>query len=76
MEEALEMVKVTGSVRDALIHRTGELAPVLEMIMHYENANWQEVSRRLIIADMDMESISEAYQTALRWYKELMFGKK
>lgn len=76
MEEALEMVKVAGDVKDALLHGTGKLSPVLDLMLQYENANWQEVSRQLIVAKLDVETISKAYQDALCWYRNLMPDKK
>ena len=76
MEEALEMVKVSGDIREALVNRDGKFASVLDFMLQYENANWQEVSRQLIVNDIDVETISGAYNNALNWYKELTSGKK
>lgn len=71
MEEALQMVMVAGEVREALLEGTGRLAPVLDLMVHYETANWQEVSRQLLLAGMDAEPVNEAYVKALSWYKKL-----
>lgn len=76
MEEALELVKVSDEIRSALIGKEGRLASVYDMMEQYENANWQEVSRQLIVKDMDVEMVSRAYRDALNWYKELTSGKK
>lgn len=72
MEEALKLVMVAESISDALVGGRGVLAPVLELMTQYETAGWQEVSRLLLLADMDVAPLSDAYQDALRWYKELM----
>ncbi len=72
MEEALKLVMVAENIRDALLEHKGVLAPVLELMTQYETANWQEVSRLLLLADMDVLPLSDAYQAALRWYKDLM----
>ncbi len=74
MEEALEMVKVAGNIREALIAHDGLLYPVLELITQYEMANWTEVSRLMVLQNINISSVNEAYQGALRWYRELMFG--
>ncbi len=74
MEEALEMVKVAGDVRLALIQNKGGLAPVYDMMKQYETANWAEVSRQLLLAEMDVEKVNEAYLGALTWYRDLMSG--
>lgn len=76
MEEALEIVMVAGEIRDALIWGQGPLAAVLELMTHYETAGWQEVSRQLILARVDVKPVSEAYEEALRWYRDLMAEEK
>lgn len=75
MEEALQMVMVTGEIRDALLSRTGRLAPVMNLLLQYENANWQEVSRLLLLDKRDVEPVNEAYKNSLKWYRDLMFEK-
>jgi len=72
MEEALEMVKVTGDIRDALVDGTGPYANIYEFMKQYETANWQEVSRQLLLADIGMDSVYDAYVNALKWYKQLL----
>jgi EAL and modified HD-GYP domain-containing signal transduction protein len=72
MEEALQMVMVTGEVREALLYRTGVLAPVLDLVKQYESANWPEVSRQLLLQKLDADTVSQAYETALKWYRDLM----
>ena len=74
LEEALEMVKVTGDISNALIKREGPLANVLELIKQYETANWQEVTRILLLADVDVAKINDSYIKSLRWYRNLMSG--
>ncbi|MCM1540577.1 MAG: HDOD domain-containing protein [Blautia sp.] len=75
MEEALEKVKVTGDVSRALTKGEGPLANVMELIRQYENANWQEVTRLLLLANMDVSVVNDCYMKSLQWYKKLMLGK-
>lgn len=72
MKEALEMVKVTGDIRDALIAGEGILSPVYELIIKYEMADWQAVSRQLLLAEISTEAVNTAYLNALIWYKKLL----
>ncbi len=72
MEEALDIVHVVGEIKDALIYRKGKLAPVLEFVEQYETANWQEVSRLMILQNLGMDEVTEAYLSSLKWYRELM----
>lgn len=72
MEEALEFMKVTGEIRKALIERKGLLAPVYEFLLQYECANWQEVSRQMVLQNLSTEAVQNAYTDALEWYKALI----
>lgn len=75
MAEALEMVMVTGEVKDALLNGTGKLAPVMNLLVQYENANWQEVSRLLLLDKKEVEPVNDAYMDSLKWYRDLTYDK-
>ncbi|MDC7293854.1 MULTISPECIES: EAL and HDOD domain-containing protein [unclassified Butyrivibrio] len=72
MEEALSMVQVSKNVKDALLEGKGEFAPVLDFIKRYEDADWTEVSRLMVVGNMDMDKVYEAYLNALKWYRDLI----
>lgn len=74
MSEALQLIKVSKNVSDALINRTGKLAPIYEFILHYEKAHWEEVSRQMILQNIDMNDLYDAYIDALVWYRKLILG--
>lgn len=77
MAEALDRVKISKDIRQALIDRDGRFAPVYDFVLQYEGASWQEVSRQMVIAGIEEDTIYKAYIDALRWYKELFnLGKK
>lgn len=71
MAEALEMVKVSKNIRDALVDNKGELAHVLGFVIQYEKASWQEVSRLMVLANIDIDHVYEAYTKSLQWYRDL-----
>ncbi|MBQ6735436.1 MAG: HDOD domain-containing protein [Lachnospiraceae bacterium] len=71
MDEALEIVKVSKPISDALLRGEGPLAPVLNFVKEYENASWQEVSRLMVLSNIDMDPVYEAYTDSLKWYREL-----
>ena len=71
MEEALKMVKVSKEISDALIGNKGIFAPVLEFVTQYERANWQEISRLMILKNIDMDQVYDAYIQSLQWYRDL-----
>lgn len=76
MEEALDMVRVSADIRDALVSKTGRLFPVYDFVIQYENANWQEISRQMILQNISMEAVNKAYIDSLIWYRSLMYPQK
>lgn len=75
MEDALNVVQVSKNISDALIHKTGKFALMLEFITQYESANWQEVSRLMIVNEIEMQQVYDAYINTLQWYRDTMFEK-
>ncbi|MBD5444218.1 MAG: HDOD domain-containing protein [Lachnospiraceae bacterium] len=71
MKEALEMVKLSKSINEALVDNKGELAPVLDFIIQYERASWQEVSRQMLLLNINLDSVYDAYIKSLKWYRDL-----
>ena len=72
MEEALSMVRVSGNIRAALLEHTGSLAEVLHFIVKYESAEWQEVSRQLVLKNIEIPDVSHAWVSSLQWYAKLI----
>ncbi len=75
MEEALSMVHVSKQIRDVLVDRKGPLLRVYEFILQYETANWQEISRQMILEKIDMPTLYDAYIQTLVWYRKLTLGR-
>lgn len=74
MKEALETVHVSKNISDALIEHKGPFAFPLEFILQYESANWQEVSRLMIVNNIEMQPVYEAYANSLCWYRDAIFA--
>lgn len=72
MEEALSMVRVSGKIRTALLEHTGSLAEVLHFIVKYESAEWQEVSRQLVLKNIEIPDVSHAWVSSLQCYAKLI----
>ena len=72
MEEALNMVQVSKNVREALLENKGDFAKILNFIRRYEDADWTEVSRLMVLDNIDMDEVYEAYLNALKWYRDLI----
>lgn len=73
LKEALGRVNVSKDIENALINHRGELADVYDFIVAYENADWQEVCRMLIVKNIDIDTVYEAYTESVVWYKEMFF---
>jgi EAL and modified HD-GYP domain-containing signal transduction protein len=71
MEEALSLVKVSRDIEDALIRQSGIFAEPLYFIKQYEAGNWSEVSRLMILENLDTQTVYDAYISALKWYRDL-----
>jgi EAL and modified HD-GYP domain-containing signal transduction protein len=72
MEEALDMVQVSEDIREALVDRTGKYSTIFQFILEYEAANWNVVSRLLILNDLETEDIYGAYVNAMIWYNDII----
>lgn len=72
--EALDRINVSREIREALVDKKGDLAPVMSLIEEYENASWQEIDRQMIIANKDSNDVYEAYIKAIHWYRDVFFA--
>jgi EAL and modified HD-GYP domain-containing signal transduction protein len=70
--EALDMVRVSEDIREALVERTGRYSVIFQFILEYEAANWNVVSRLLILNDLETEDIYQAYVDAMIWYNDII----
>lgn len=73
MEEALQKVNVSKEITDALLYHKGDLSKIYDLILSYENADWQEVFRQLIVDNVSEDAVYDAYTQAVCWYKEMFF---
>lgn len=76
MEEALTWMKVSGDIYKALVDQSGPLYPVMDFMLQYEDANWQEVSRLMLLGNVPMDAVQQAYMDALCWYRDLITDPK
>jgi EAL and modified HD-GYP domain-containing signal transduction protein len=70
--QALDLVKVPDAVHEALVAGTGKYINVLDFIKAYEGADWQEVSRIVILHEIDEEMLYKAFVDAAMWYGKLI----
>ena len=74
LAEALELIQLAPSISNALLKHEGPLACVLEFMEAYEAGDWPEVSRIMLLRNLDIDPIYKAYEDALIWYKMTLVG--
>lgn len=72
MKEALQVIKVSKDIQDALLDKKGPLADILEFLVGYESADWQGVSRMMILKNIEIPQVYNAYLASLQWYSDLV----
>lgn len=73
MQEALKKVHVSKEISEALVEHKGEFAELYDFLIAYENADWQEVCRQLIVKDISIDTIYKAYTETMCWYRDMFF---
>ena len=76
MEKALGMVQVSDDIKAALMEGKGEFGAVLKFIQDYEAAEFKVISRTLIVSNLQLNDIYEAYTSALAWYRSVISGEE
>ncbi|MBR5635615.1 MAG: HDOD domain-containing protein [Pseudobutyrivibrio sp.] len=71
MEEALSQVGVSAEIKKALISDDGIFSPQLEFLLSYEAGDWQEISRLMVLHDIEMHVVYDSYVEALKWYGDM-----
>ena len=71
MEEALKIVRVSKPIEKALTKGEGEYGKILKFMRSYEDADWTEVSRVMVLDKIDMDATYKAYLDALKWYRTI-----
>jgi len=72
MSEALKIVTVSDSIQRALLLMEGEFSPVLDFIYKYEAADWNDVHRLMILHNIDVQDVFNAYIDSAKWYASIV----
>jgi len=70
LPKALNLLSLSKDVQDALLKREGIPGTVLKCVLAYERGNWDDVT----CANLDNESIRDAYLDAVEWTRDLVSG--
>lgn len=74
LSEALDMVLVSNEIKKSLLTADGKYSFVMDIIKYYENADWSELSREMLLRSISDKQVSQKYLEAVTWYSE-MFGE-
>lgn len=66
MEVLVGRLPLSAEMREALVARTGSLAPYLRLVEEYEKCHWLEVDRQLAQLRLDPEKMQGYYLDAVR----------
>ncbi len=67
MDEVLARINLDPAVSDALLRRTGVLAPVLSLVEAYEKAEWTRMLSFAAGLGITGDAVARAYTTAIAW---------
>jgi EAL and modified HD-GYP domain-containing signal transduction protein len=67
MDEVLSQMALADSVAEALLHREGPLAAVLEVVEAYEAGQWDRVALLAWDAGVSLPALPELYLQSLAW---------
>ena len=74
MEQALENIVLPSDINDALIERSGVLAPFLQLVEACEVADGDEVAELSRSLQLSNEQINRAHLEALSWAEQFVEG--
>ena len=73
MAEILEELPLTDAVKEALLGTEGALKALLDMVLLYESANWDDFELQYKIDLAEQEKMMDFYLTALKWAESFDF---
>jgi len=72
MDKAAREISLDLRIREALVDKRGPLFEVMSLIYAYEQADWKTVSYIMILNEISVEDIYQAFINSLVWYRELL----
>ncbi|ARP38642.1 EAL and HDOD domain-containing protein [Vibrio syngnathi] len=72
LEKVLDSVPIDDEIKQALIQRKGVLGAILAMVIAYEQARWDEVTRIRKLLKLNEAELGQAYDEATSWTQDLL----
>ncbi len=70
----LQELALAGDVFDALLGSDNQLRQVLDLLLSYEQAHWQQVSARAAALSLPEDKLPDCYGSAVQWTARVLQG--
>jgi EAL and modified HD-GYP domain-containing signal transduction protein len=74
MEKAIASIPLDNEVKEALVHRTGKYSDVINFMYNYEQSDWEKCAYMMVLKDVDISEVNDAYLESLYWYRNILIG--
>ena len=71
LEQVLQQLPLEPAIKDALLQQQGILGQSLQMVLHYEQADWQHYQQQATALLDDKTDVRELYLDAVDWAEQL-----
>lgn len=71
-EEVFHVFHISDNIKNALLKYDGPIALAYELMEKYEDADWQGVSRILLLNQINDSDLYKAYLNVLNWYNKII----
>lgn len=61
MEEILQEIPIADEIKDAILHKAGKCGQLLELVIYYEKADWQNITRLSSGLGIPKNAIAQIY---------------
>lgn len=72
MDDTLEGIEISESIKQALIYKRGDIRPILDLIEAYERGNWLEVQSKALEIEIEKNQLVKLYLEALSWSQSIV----
>ena len=72
IDSVMNKLPLAKEIKEALIEKRGLLADYIQLIQHYEKAQWKEANQAINTLQLPNDKVPDSYHTAVQWANEQM----
>ncbi|GLP95079.1 EAL and HDOD domain-containing protein [Paraferrimonas sedimenticola] len=76
LEEALQGLGLNEDMEQALLHKHGPLAELLELVCAFENGQWNQCAQQAALMRLSVVQVADAHTKAYVWASEQIKGSR